>query len=60
MMIDVESVLSTFASRGNVIAYDDLMPALGVTNIRELEDILIQALYADVIQVYKDRFDNSI
>jgi len=52
-MLDEKGIhdeLLSIASRKNIIGYEELMDAFGIKSIRELEDVLIQALYEDVIQ----------
>jgi len=33
-----------------LIPYEDLMKALEVTSVRELEDLIIDAIYLDILQ----------
>jgi hypothetical protein len=47
---ELRDIFSNLASQ-NVLKYDDLFIALGVKTTRELEDIVIEAFYNDIIHV---------
>ena len=40
----------TFASNCKTIPYKLLLDELGISNVRELEDLIIEAFYADIIK----------
>ncbi len=40
----------TFASNCKIIPYKLLLDELGIINVRELEDLIIEAFYADIIK----------
>lgn len=40
----------SLASKNRIIPYKTLCENLGIDNVRELEDLIIEAFYADVIK----------
>lgn len=42
--------LVTFSMQRRILSYSDLLSALGISNIRELEDLIIDAIYLDILR----------
>lgn len=42
--------LATLASKSKFVYYDSLKSSLGLDNLRQLEDLIIEAIYADILQ----------
>jgi COP9 signalosome complex subunit 7 len=48
------------AGKCRTISYATLCECLGILNIRELEDLIIEAFYADVIKGKLDQMNNQL
>jgi COP9 signalosome complex subunit 7 len=53
------SIIS-MASKCRTVSYKTLCQQLGIDNIRELEDLIIEAFYADVIKGKLDQLNNHL
>ena len=53
------SIIS-LSSKSRTISYTTLSKELDVKNIRELEDLIIEAFYADVIKGKLDQLNNQL
>lgn len=53
------SIIS-LASKCRTISYKTLSLQLGIENIRELEDLIIEAFYAEVIKGKLDQLNNQL
>ncbi len=53
------SIIS-LASKCRTISYETLSEKLNVKNIRELEDLIIEAFYANVIKGKLDQLNNQL
>ena len=53
------SIIS-LSSKGRTISYATLCAQLGINNIRELEDLIIEAFYADIIKGKLDQSNNQL
>jgi COP9 signalosome complex subunit 7 len=50
----------TLASKFRTIPYNTLCDHLGINNIRELEDLIIEAFYAEIIKGKLDQLNNQL
>ena len=50
----------TLAGTSRVISYDTLADYLDIRNVRHLEDLIIEAFYADVIKGKLDQLNNQL
>lgn len=50
---ELEKILVSLASRSNFITYDELINALGIDDICNLENFIINAISQEVIKVTK-------
>lgn len=50
----------TLATRQKTLKYDDLMEELGIKNVRHLEDIIIEAIYAELINGKLDQKNRQL
>ena len=50
----------SLASKCRTIPYKVLSEQLGVDNVRELEDLIIEAFYADIIKGKLDQLNNQL
>ena len=48
------------AGKGRTIPYKVLCQELDIDNVRELEDLIIEAFYADIIKGKLDQFNNQL
>ncbi len=53
------SIIS-LANKSRTISYETLSENLGIKNIRELEDLIIEAFYVDVIKGKLDQLNNQL
>lgn len=49
---NAQARLVSLASRKRTATYDELMKELQIGSERELENLIIQSIYQDVVQVY--------
>lgn len=50
----------TMAIRTKCIPYNDLLEELGIKNVRDLEDLIIEAIYADIIHGKLDQKNSQL
>ena len=50
----------SLSSKCRTLSYDTLCEQLAIENIRELEDLIIEAFYADVIKGKLDQLNNQL
>ena len=50
----------TLAGKGRTIPYNVLCQELDIDNVRELEDLIIEAFYSDIIKGKLDQLNNQL
>jgi COP9 signalosome complex subunit 7 len=50
----------TLASKSRLISYSTMADFLEMRNVRELEDLIIEAFYADIIKGKLDQLNNQL
>lgn len=55
-----QMTIVSLASRQKHLPYAVLLSALGLTNVRQLEDLIIEAIYADILQGKLDQKNQTL